>query len=143
LSYLLDTNVLSELRKGKRCNRNVLAWYRVSAGKEKFLSVLSVGEIRRGIEIVRRRDLISARSLDAWLAKLISNYSARILGVNEAVAEKWGRLMVPDPLPVIDAFLAATAIVHGLTLVTRNVEDVRGSGASVLNPFERGTEPAV
>jgi predicted nucleic acid-binding protein len=143
LSYLLDTNVLSELRKGKRCNRNVLAWYRVSAGEEKFLSVLSVGEIRRGIEIVRRRDPISARSLDAWLAKLISNYSARILGVDEAVAEKWGRLMVPEPLPVIDAFLAATAVVHGLTLVTRNVEDVRGSGVSVLNPFERGTEPAV
>ena len=98
--------------------------------------MFSVGEIRRGIELIRRRDPNSVRSLDVWLAKLVSDYSARILVVNEPIAEQWGRLMVPDPLPVLDAILAATAIVHGLTLVTRNVYDVKRTGVRLLNPFE-------
>lgn len=135
MSYLIDTNVVSELRKGRRCDPHVAAWFRSAAAEETFLSVLSIGEIRRGIETVRRRDAIAARALDAWLAKLLSDFSARILVVSDAIAEQWGRLMVPDPLPVIDAMLAATAIVHGLTLVTRNVEDVARTGVRLLNPF--------
>lgn len=114
------------------------AWFRAAEGEEKFLSVLSVGEIRRGIESVRRKDERSAQKLDVWLAKLRAEYSTRILVMNEEIAETWGRLMVPDPLPVIDSMLAATAIVHGLTLVTRNVDDVRRTGVSFVNPFDVG-----
>ena len=88
MSYLLDTNVVSELRKGDRAERNVRAWYASVSGAEKFLSVLTIGEIRRGIEGIRRRDGASARALDVWLAKLLANYSARILTVH---APKIGR----------------------------------------------------
>jgi predicted nucleic acid-binding protein len=114
----------------------VSAWYRAAAGQEKFLSVLSVGEIRRGIESIRRRDNRSAQKLDIWLAKLRAEYSSRILAVDQEIAETWGRLMVPDPLPVIDSILAATAIVHGLTLVTRNVDDIRRTGVAFVDPFD-------
>lgn len=100
------------------------------------MSVLSIGEIRRGIETIRRRDGRSAQKLEVWLAKLQSEFATRILIVNEQIAETWGRLTVPDPLPVVDSMLAATAIVHGLTLVTRNVDDVRRTGVPFLNPFE-------
>jgi predicted nucleic acid-binding protein len=136
VSYLLDTNVVSELRKGDRADRNVSAWYRSASGAEKFLSVLTIGEIRRGIEGIRRRDEASARALDVWLARLLAGYAARVLPVHEPIAEEWGRLNVPDPLPVIDGLLAATAIVHGLTLVTRNVDDVKRTRVPCLNPFE-------
>jgi hypothetical protein len=114
----------------------VSAWFRAAAGEEKFLSVLSIGEIRRGIDTIRRRDERSAQKLEVWLARLRAEFTARILIVSEQIAETWGRLMVPDPLPVVDSMLAATAIVHGLTLVTRNVEDVRRTGVPFLNPFE-------
>jgi predicted nucleic acid-binding protein len=77
--------------------------------------------------------------LEVWLAKLRAEFTARILIVDEEIAETWGRLMVPDPLPVIDSMLAATAIVHGLTLVTRNVDDVKRTGVPLLNPFEDRT----
>ena len=100
------------------------------------MSVLSIGEVRRGIEAIRRRDERSARKLDVWLARLRAEFATRILLVNEEIAETWGRLMVPDPLPVIDSLLAATAMVHGLTLVTRNVDDVRRTGVPFVNPFE-------
>jgi hypothetical protein len=135
LRYLIDTNVLSELRKGRKCDSRVASWFRGAAGVEKFVSVLTIGEIRRGIEAIRRRDERSARKLDAWLGKLRANFAARVLAVDEPIAETWGRLMVPDPLPVIDSILAATAIVHGLTLVTRNVDDVRRTGVPFVNPF--------
>ena len=136
MSYLLDTNVVSELRKGDRCQASVSSWYASVMGSEKFLSVLSIGEIRQGIESIRRRDAGSARSLEVWLTKLLADYAPRILPVNESIAEQWGRLNVPDPLPVIDGLLAATSMVHGLTLVTRNVDDVKRTGVRCLNPFE-------
>ena len=97
--------------------------------------MLTIGEIRRGIEGIRRRDTSSARALDVWLAKLLAAYSAQILTVNQPIADAWGRLNVPDPLPVIDGLLAATAMVHGLTLVTGNVDDVKRTGVPCLNPF--------
>jgi predicted nucleic acid-binding protein len=136
VSYLLDTNVVSELRKRERCDPHVSAWYSAAAGAEKFLSVLAIGEIRGGIEGIRRRDTSSARALDVWLAKLLAKYSAQILTVNQPIADEWGRLNVLDPLPVIDSLLAATAMVHGLTLVTRNVDDAKRTGVPCLNPFE-------
>jgi toxin FitB len=135
LSYLLDTNVISELRKGERANTNVREWFEGLDDEEIYLSVLSIGEIRRGIESVRRRDPDSAAALDSWLARLDEAHGDRILAVDRTVAEEWGRMNVPDPLPVVDGLLAATARAAGLTFVTRNVVDVKSSGVELLDPF--------
>lgn len=135
MSYLLDTNVISELRKGERADANAKAWFEGLGDEEIFVSVLTIGEIRRGIENVRRRDPDSAASLDSWLSRLGEAHRDRILPVDRAIAEEWGRMNVPDPLPVVDGLLAATAKVAGLTFVTRNVADVEGSGATVFDPF--------
>lgn len=135
MSYLLDTNVISELRKGDRANANVASWFAELADEEIFLSVLTIGEIRRGIESVRRRDPDSAAALDRWLALLTEAHGDRIIPIDRAIAEEWGRMNVPDPLPVVDGLLAATARMLGLTLVTRNIADVKGTGAELLDPF--------
>ena len=107
-----------------------------SADEEIFLSVLTIGEIRRGIESVRRRDPDSAAALDRWLTRLSEAHGDRILPIDRAIAEEWGRMNVPDPLPVVDGLLAATARVLGLTLVTRNVADVEASGVELFDPFD-------
>jgi toxin FitB len=135
LSYLLDTNVISELRKGERADPNVTAWFADLADEEIFLSVLTIGEIRRGIESVRRRDPDSAAALDRWLNLVSEAHGDRVVPIDCAITEEWGRMNVPDPLPVVDGLLAATARVLGLTLVTRNVADVKGAGVELLDPF--------
>jgi toxin FitB len=135
LSYLLDTNVISELRRGERADQNVKAWFSELADEEIFLSVLTMGEVRRGVENVRRRDPKAAAALDSWLARLGEAHRDRILPVDRAIAEEWGRMNVPDPLPVVDGLLAATAKVIGLTFATRNVADVEDSGVELLDPF--------
>jgi toxin FitB len=135
LSYLLDTNVISELRKGERANSNVSSWFTGLADEEIHLSVLTIGEIRCGVESVRRRDPDSAAALDSWLARLNEAHRDRILPVDRAIAEEWGRMNAPDPLPVVDGLLAATAKVVGLTLVTRHVADVERTGVELLDPF--------
>ena len=136
--FLLDTNVISEFRKGARCDVHVRNWFEGVADESLFLSVLVVGEIRRGVELIRRRDPVAAGRLDGWLAGLIQQFRGHILPVSEEVADMWGKLCLEQPLPPIDGFLAATALCHGCTLVTRNVEDVTRSGVRVLNPFEFG-----
>lgn len=136
MSYLLDTNVISELRKGDRANPSVVAWFGGLADEEVYLSVLTIGEVRRGIESVRRRDPDSAAALDSWLARLSEDHRDRILPVDRAISEEWGRMSVPDPLPVIDGLLAATAKVKGLTFATRNVADVKRAGVEILDPFK-------
>ena len=135
MTYLVDTNVLSELRKGRRCNPSVAAWFSGVADADLCLSVLVVGEIRRGIEAVRRRDGARAAALDQWLARLVRDHGERILPVDRQVAEEWGRLTATRATSVVDLLLAATARVHGLTLVTRNVRDVQWTGVSCVNPF--------
>jgi predicted nucleic acid-binding protein len=135
LSYLLDTNVISELRKGARGNAAVSAWFENLADEEIFISVLTVGEIRRGIESIRRRDPDSAAALDGWLARVVEAHRDRIIPIDRAVAEEWARLNVPDPLPVVDGLLAATAKVADLTLATRNVADIEGTDVAIFNPF--------
>lgn len=135
MSYLIDTNLISEIRKSQRCNPGVASWFAKISSGEIYLSALTVGEIRKGIENIRRRDEQRADALDAWLHELLDTHSDRILPVDEAVADQWGRLNVPDPLPVLDSLLAATASVHGLTLVARNLKDVERTGVDCLNPF--------
>jgi toxin FitB len=136
LSYLVDTNVISELRKREKADPAVQAWFASVADEEIFLSVLTVGEIRQGIERIRRRDPSAANALDRWLDRVVDMHRDRLVPVDRLVAEEWGRMNVPDPLPVIDGLLAATAKVTGLTLATRNVADVERTGVDLLNPFE-------
>jgi predicted nucleic acid-binding protein len=139
MGFLIDTNILSEVQKGDRGDPGVRAWYDVVDPHELYLSVLVLGEVRQGIERLRRRDPIQAQRLAERLALIKAGFVDRILPVSTAVAERWGHNNVPDALPVIDGLLAATAQVHGLTLVTRNVKDVERSGVSLLNPFSDAT----
>ena len=127
--------MVSELRKNDRCDPGVASWFAGVEAEEVFLSVLTIGELRKGIELIRRRDPRSASFLEAWLVELVAAYADRILGLDQETAEEWGRINVPDQLPVIDSLLAATAKVHGLALVTRNVKDVERSGVEIANPF--------
>lgn len=133
---LLDTNVLSELRKGVRANPHVRAWLAKADDSALFSSVLVVGEIRRGIETLRRRDVASARALDRWLARVEQVYADRLLPVDRIVAEEWGRLDAAFGLATVDGLLAATARVHDLVLVTRNTKDVQRTGIKLFNPFQ-------
>ncbi len=134
MSWLVDTNVLSELRKGERADSGARAWYASARPEELYTSVLVMGEVRRGIESIRRRDAASAMALEHWLGRLADGFADRILPVDAAVADRWGVLNVPDPVPTIDGLLAATALVHDLVLVTRNVRDVVATGVRVLDP---------
>ncbi len=136
MTWLVDTNIISEVRKGSRCHLAVAAWWSRVEDRDVFLSTLTIGEIRRGVEAVRTRDLDKARALEAWLQAVMQAFGPRILGIDAAVAESWGRISAIRSVPVVDALLAATASVHGLILVTRNATDVAGLGVRVLNPFE-------
>jgi predicted nucleic acid-binding protein len=135
VSWLVDTNVLSELRKGDRAHAGIRAWFADAREAELFTSVLVLGEIRRGIESIRRRrDVPSALALEQWLERLAGDFAERVLPVDARVADLWGRLNVPDPIPTVDGLLAATALAHDLVLVTRNVRDVERTGVRLLDP---------
>ena len=133
--YLLDTNVVSELRKRDRCDENVAAWYTGISNDDLFLSVLTLGEIRKGIELVRDRDPRQAEVLENWLRYVDQNYEGRILSIDADITDAWGRMHYIRNVPVFDGLLAATAKVHNLTLVTRNIQQVEGLGSNLLNPF--------
>ena len=134
MSYLLDTNVVSEIRKNAP-DPGVSAWFASVPDDELFLSVLVVGEIRQGIERLARRDPAQAETFEQWLSRLVRAYGDRIVPITAHVAEVWGRLNVPDPVPVVDGLMAATALVHDWTLVTRSVNDVASTGVRFLDPF--------
>lgn len=135
MRFLLDTNVLSELRKGKRADRGVRQWLATVEGEDLALSVLVLGEIRLGILRLGRRDPEAAAHLAAWSARLEATYRDRTLPVDARVMEAWASLNAVRTLPVIDGLQAATALVHGLTLVSRNVGDLEGVEVVLLNPF--------
>ena len=137
MSYLLDSNVVSELRKRERADAGVRQWFDAVDDTELFLSVLTVGEIRRGIDSIHRRDRTRALSLNRWFRALVTEYEGRLLPVDQKVAEEWGRMNAVRTLPAVDSLLAATAHVHGLTFVTRNTRDVAQTGVPCLNPFTR------
>ena len=134
MSWLVDTNILSELRKGDRTDPGIRAWFAEAREEELFTSVLVLGEVRRGIESIRRRDAPSALALEQWLARLTMSFAERVLPIDARVADRWGTLNVPDPVPTVDGLLAASALVHDLVLVTRNVRDVAGTGVQLLDP---------
>jgi len=135
-----DTNVISELRKGPRANPRLLAWFREVPDEEIHLSVLVLGELRRGVEAIRTRDTRQAAALERWLERLAADHAERILPVDAAVAHEWGRLTARRAASVIDTLMAATALVHGLVLVTRNVKHVDWTGVAYVNPFETTSE---
>jgi predicted nucleic acid-binding protein len=136
LNFLIDTNIISEIRKHDRCDPHVAAWYASLDEEAIYLSVLALGEIRRGVERVRPSDPAQARALEAWLTQVIKLFGDRILPIDQAVADAWGRMGAARPLSAIDALLTATAKVNGMTLVTRNAPHVAELGVDVLNPFE-------
>jgi predicted nucleic acid-binding protein len=114
----------------------VLEWYDGVGEDELFLSVLVVGEIQQGVARLRRKDPRQAATFESWLSRLRRKFADRVLPVSQEIALAWGRLSAGDPLPVIDGLLAATAMVHNLTVATRNVEDFERTGVAVFNPFE-------
>jgi toxin FitB len=138
LSFVLDTNIVSEARKGRRADAGVRAWLSAVREEELYVSVLVLGEIRQGIERLRRRDTSQAEVLEGWLGRLRRDYGERLLPITAEVAEEWGRINVPDPVSSRDGLMAATAKVAGMTFVTRNTSDVERTGARLLNPFSEG-----
>jgi hypothetical protein len=133
--FLLDTNVLSELRKETSCDHGVRRWMGEAPSEDLFVSVLVLGEIRQGIERIRLRDQAQARALEKWLLLVSTQFADRLLPVDEKVADQWGRLGLRQPVPTLDALLAATAMVHDLVVVSRDEGGFRNTGARVINPF--------
>jgi toxin FitB len=136
--YLLDTNVISELRKARtgKADRNVKTWAKQVPAAELFLSVISILELEIGILQIERRDALQGGLLRAWMeAQVLPAFDGRILAIDTIVAQRCASLHVPDPCSDRDALIAATALVHGMTVVTRNVDDFASSGVAVLNPW--------
>ena len=137
--YLLDTNVVSELRKAKlgKADKNVIAWAKNVSPSSLFLSVISILELETGVLLVERRDPSQGAILRSWLnAHVLPVFSDRILYLDVAVAQRCAKLHVPDPRSDRDAIIAATALVHGMTIVTRNIVDFDQIGVEILNPWD-------
>lgn len=135
--YLVDTNVISEARKGAKANRGVQRFFQTIAPEDLYLSAQTIGEIRRGLENIRHRgDLPQTKKLEKWLDLVVSDYADKILTFDDECAQVWGRLMSPHPEHPIDKQIAAIALLHDMAVVTRNVDDFRGTGVEIVNPFE-------
>lgn len=135
MSFLLDTNIVSEARKGVRADAGVRRWLSTVRVEDLYISVLVLGEIRLGIELLRGRDPTQAERLDSWLGELRDYYSERALPVTAEAAELWGSINASNPLPTRDSLMAATAMVRDMSFVTRNTADVDRTGVRTLNPF--------
>ena len=136
--YLVDTNVISEARKRSKANKGVQDFFKFVTSERApvFVSVVTVGELRRGVELIRHRgDTRQAAQLEKWLEKLLVKYQDFILDFDKNIAQLWGRLRVPHPENALDKQIAATALIHDLTVVTRNHKDFTKTGVRTLNPF--------
>ena len=141
--YLLDTNVVSELRKAKsgKADPNVVAWAQPIPIGSLFLSAITVLELELGVLLIERRDAVQGKVLRAWLDQsVLPAFEGRILPVDVEVARRCARMHVPDPRSERDALIAATALVHGMTVVTRNVPDFSGLDLTLLDPWQTGTK---
>lgn len=135
--YLVDTNIISEARKGVKANLGVKKFFQETDANDIYLSAQTIGEIRRGLENIRHRgDLPQTKKLEKWLDVLVNDYADKILSFDEECAQVWGRLMSPHPQHPIDKQIAAIALIHDLIVVTRNVDDFHGTGVEIKNPFE-------
>lgn len=137
--YLVDTNVISEIRKRTDANAGVREFFRqtIKTQANLYLSVVSVGELRRGVELIRHRgNTRQATRLASWLEQLLSDYADNILDIDAEITQLWGRLRTPHPEHALDKLIAATALLYDLTVVTRNERDFRATGVRVLNPFQ-------
>jgi toxin FitB len=134
--YLLDTSVISEVGKGEQSDPNVATWYDTMRPESLCISALVIGEIRAGVEKLRGRQAERAAAFERSLVLIIDLYADRIIGIDRRIAEQWGRLNACGKHPAVDALIAATALVHGMIVVTRNVRDFVATGVQVLNPFE-------
>lgn len=138
--YLIDTTVISEARKGVEADVGVQRFF-ANIRKQQacvFLSVVTVGELRRGVEIIRHRgDLSQARQLERWLTSVLDDFADYILDIGADVSQLWGRLRVPHPENALDKLIAATALIHDLSVVTRNRQHFAGTGVEAIDPFER------
>lgn len=134
MRYLLDTDTVSEIRRGR--DPSVAAWTASVAAADLSLSVLTLGEIRSGVERLRARDPVQAAVFDTWLAELHSRFGGRILPVDELVANRWGELNAASPRKTVDSLIAATAHVHTLTVVTGNTRDFKGYGVPLVDPWQ-------
>jgi toxin FitB len=139
VTFLLDTNVVSEIRRGR--DANVAAWAGDVADADLHLSVLTLGEVRKGIERLRGRDPEQAELFSAWLEQLRAHFEDRSLPIHDRVAEEWGRLNAPAERTTVDSLIAATARVHDLTVVTRNIADFHGCDVPLLNPWQPKATP--
>ena len=135
MRYLLDTNVLSEVRRPQG-DADVRRWISSVPTEDIYLSVLTLGEVRRGIGLLSRRDSVQAEVYEAWLVTVLRDYADRLLPVDAEAAEEWGCMNLPDPISIVDGLMAATAKVRNMTFVTRNTADVARTGARLLNPFD-------
>ncbi len=137
--YLVDTNVISEARKRDKANRGVTRFFKIAqaSGHALFISVITIGEIRRGIELIRYRgDVRQATQLEAWIDLILNEFGEHMLDFCHDEAQVWGRLRVPHPETALDKQIAATALTHELTLVTRNTSHFEGLGLTLLNPSD-------
>jgi predicted nucleic acid-binding protein len=137
MRFLLDTGVISELRKGDRAHPNVARWVRRTPAEEIGTSVIVLGEIRRGIELKRRTHPDAAKALDRWFARMRKGLADRVLAIDEPIMEAWALMSISHSLPLMDGLLAATAKVRGLMLVTPNIEDIAEAGVAVFDPFSQ------
>jgi predicted nucleic acid-binding protein len=136
VKYLIDTNVFSELKRGKRAHPNVVAWYETMPLDSVCTSVVVLGEIRRGIELIARRDKLQGDALERWYATMRRRLAVRVLDVDEQIMLIWSRISVPDMLHSYDGLIAATALAHDLIMATGNTADYQRAGLRIINPWK-------
>ena len=136
--YLIDTNIISEIRKANQANIGVRQFFEVAVQNNTrlYISSITIGELRRGVDLIfHRGDIIQGKLLENWLNSILDQYQDNILNIDGEIALLWGKMRVPEPQHALDKLIAATAILYDLTVVTRNVKDFESTGVHLLNPF--------